>query len=327
MERPSRKTKVVNYCEAKDFDDDEDFACVKAPPSKKAREDGQQQEHKNSSSKSSSQESNSQSTVTQKSRRPLDEKLHERDLEAAITLSLLNTVDGIKAQSPSSNDVKVQLPVYENTDPSSMHFSNCSVDSTVLGLDEITSERKSATAIRQGKSNIKTTEEQRKKLQEEDEDYQPKLTPDSETDEDFSAPEESDDEEFTVKKISKTKKGKVAKNEKTKKPPASKREKQPSKPSKPKSQAPAASTPVRSPPAAKSAPKRPASSSPVFTSKPAVPVSPAGGRIPKWNPPGQIGKSPSSSLSPPVKSPGQGLRLGLSRLVRVKPLHPSVTSH
>lgn len=35
-------------------------------------------------------------------RRPLDERLHERDLEAAITLSLLNNADGIKDQSPTS---------------------------------------------------------------------------------------------------------------------------------------------------------------------------------------------------------------------------------
>lgn len=41
---------------------------------------------------------------------------------------------------------------------------------------------------------------------------------------------------------------------------------------------------------------------------------------------GQIGRSPTSSTPPAVKSPGQGLRLGLSRLVRVKPLHPGVGS-
>ncbi|KAG7267397.1 hypothetical protein CRUP_017746 [Coryphaenoides rupestris] len=44
-----------------------------------------------------------------------------------------------------------------------------------------------------------------------------------------------------------------------------------------------------------------------------------------------VGRSPSSSssssLGSGVRSPGQGLRLGLSRRVRVKPLHPSMTSH
>ncbi|XP_018542546.1 RAD51-associated protein 1 isoform X1 [Lates calcarifer] len=321
MDRPSRKTKAVNYCEAKDFDDDEDFA----PPSKKVREDVKQQEHKKPSSKSSSQESNSQPTQSQQSRRPLDQKLHERDLEAAITLSLLNNAE-IYDQSPSSKgDVKVQLPIDENTDPSSLHLSNCSVDGAVLGLDEITCEKGLTAPSRQRKAATKANEGPRKKLKEEDEDYQPKHTPGSESDEDFSEPDESEDEEFTVKKVSKTKKEKVAKK-KIKSPPSSKKENQPSKTSKSKSQA-AASTPQRGPPTVKPAPKRPPSSSIAPTSKPAVSLSPAGGRIPKWNPPGQIGKSPTSSHNPAGKSPGQGLRLGLSRLVRVKPLHPSVASH
>ncbi|XP_056223829.1 RAD51-associated protein 1 [Seriola aureovittata] len=329
MDRPSRKTKVVNYCEAKDFDDDEDFACAKAPPSKKAREDVVQQEHKKSSSKSSSQETNSQSTLSQKSRRPLDVKLCERDLEAAITLSLLNNAEGIKDQSPTTKgNVKVQLPVDENTDPSSLHLSNCSVDGAILGLDEITSEKRLPAPSTQRKAATNASEEQRKKLKEKDENYEPKLTPDSESDEDFSEPDESEDEEFTVKKVSKTKKKeKVTKNEKIKSPPASKKQKQPSKTSKSKSHAAAVSTPVRSPPTAKLAANRPASSSTVSTPKPAAALSQAGGRIPKWNPPGQIGKSPTSSQSSQGKSPGQGLRLGLSRLVRVKPLHPSVASH
>ncbi|XP_045928144.1 RAD51-associated protein 1 isoform X3 [Micropterus dolomieu] len=330
MDRPSRKTKTVNYCEAKDFDDaDDDFACAMAPPSKKAREDVKQ-EHKRSSSQSFGQESNSQSTVIQKSRRPLDEKLHERDLEAAITLSLLNNADGIKDQSSTSKgDVKVQDPVDENTDPASLHLSNCSVYTAILGLDEITLEKESLALSRQRKESVtKATEEHKKKPMDEDEDYEPKLMPDSESDEDFSEPAESEDEEFTVKKVSKTKKEKATKNVKTKpQPSASKKEKRTSKPSKSKSQAAAASTPVRSPPTAKLAPKRPASSSTASTSKPAFSLNPAGGRIPKWTPPGQIGRSPNSSQSPAVKSPGQGLRLGLSRVVRVKPLHPSVASH
>ncbi|KAM6962378.1 RAD51-associated protein 1 [Tautogolabrus adspersus] len=322
MDRPARKAKVVNYFEAKDFDDDEDFACAKAPPSKKAREDVKQ-EHRRSLSKSSSLESNYQTSVSQKSRRPLDERLQERDLEAAITLSMLNSVDEKKDQPlPTEGDGKVQVPVDENTDPTSLHISNCSVDIAVLGLDEITSEKGSLPPSRQKKA---AAEDQWKKPAEEDEDYEPKLTPDSESDEDFSEPAESDDEEFTVKKVSKAKKKeKVTKT--TQPQTASKKEKQPPKSSKPKPQAAAASPPVRSPTTAKLAPKRPAPTPVVPKSKPAVSLSPAGGRVPKWNPPAQIGRSPTSE-SLAGRSPGQGLRLGLSRRVRVKPLHPSVTSH
>ncbi|XP_010774894.1 adenosine deaminase CECR1-A-like [Notothenia coriiceps] len=187
--------------------------------------------------------------------RPLDVKLLERDLEAAITLSLLNNADGIKEQSDNSKD-----------------------------LDDITSERESAVLSRQRKS---AAEAQKKTLADEDDDeeYKPKLTPDSESDEDFSEPAESDEEEFTVKKISKSKKQKATKHEKTKPPSASKKEKQPSNPPKSKSPAAAVSTPVSSPPTAQAAPKRPPSSSTVFTAKPALPLSPAGGKIPKWTPP------------------------------------------
>ncbi|XP_019947750.2 RAD51-associated protein 1 isoform X1 [Paralichthys olivaceus] len=321
MDRPSRKTKTVNYREPNDCDDDDDFACAKAPPRKKARDDVKQQEHMKSSSKASSQENNSQSS--QKSRRPLDERLCERDLEAAITLSLLNNAEEVEDQSPTSKDIKVPIPLDENTDPSTLHLSNCSVNAAILGLDEITSEKVLPASSRQRKA---PTEEQRKNLKEEDDDYQPKLTPDSESDEDFSEADESEDEEFTVKKVSKTKK-KENVPKKIKSPPASKKEKQQSKTSKSKSVAAAASTPVRNHPAPKFVSKRPASSPTLPTFKPVVSLSPAGGRIPKWNPPGQMGKSPTSSHNPSGKSPGQGLRLGLSRHVRVKPLHPSVTSH
>ncbi|KAM4569297.1 RAD51-associated protein 1 isoform 2-T2 [Odontesthes bonariensis] len=328
MDRTSRRTKAVNYCEAKDFEDDEDFASVKAPPSKKAREDVRQEQRK-SSSKSSSEETNSQSTQSEKSRKPLDEKLLDRDLEAAITLSLLNGADGLKEKSPASKDVKAEIPIDENTDPSSLHLSNCSVDGAVLGLDEITPEKGSPASARQRKSSSKAAEVKRKNDDDDDdEDYQPKLAPDSESDEDFSEPADSEDEEFTVKKACKAKKNeKVTKKDKTKSAPASKKEKHPSKPLKSKSQTAAASTPARSPPTAKLAPTRPASSCSVSTPKSAASLSPAGGRIPKWNPPAQIGKSPMSSQSSAAKSPGQGLRLGLSRRVRVKPLHPSAAIH
>lgn len=324
MDRPSRKTKAVNYCESKDLDDDEDFACSKAPPSKKPKEE-MRHEQKKSTSSSSTQETNPKSVQSEKSRKPLDEKLYERDLEAAITLSLLNNSDGLQESPISKADVKVQSPIDENTDPASLLLSNCSVDGAVLGLDEITSEKGSPAAARHRKASTKAAEVQRK---DEDEDYKPKRTPDSESDEDFSEPEESEDEEFTVKKASKAKrKEKVIKKDKPKQSPASRNEKKQSKASNCKSQAAAVSTLGRNPPVDKMAPSRTPSFSTASSVKLASSLSPAGGRIPKWNPPAQVGKSPTSSQNLAVKSPSAGLRLGLSRLVRVKPLHPSVASH
>ncbi|NXH65505.1 R51A1 protein, partial [Rhabdornis inornatus] len=54
--------------------------------------------------------------------------------------------------------------------------------------------------------------------------------------------------------------------------------------------------------------------------------SPVTDRKPKWTPPAPSGSSNASVKCVPVKSPTHCLRLGLSRLARVKPLHPSATS-
>lgn len=313
MERPSRKTKVVNYCESKEFvDDDEDFACAKAPPSKKSKESLKELNNRKSIS---CQESRSLSQQSQKSRKPLEVKVYERDLEAAISLSLLNPSNETSNQSLSlKGDMIIQTTVDENTEPSVLLLSNCSVDGVCLGLDQITSDLSGPSKERKEVPDI-----QRNKLKTEDDDYQPCVVSDSESDNEYSE-HDSEEEEFTVKTASKTKKKQVTKNEKAKQTPSTKKEKKPQK-SKPT----VASTTTRTPLNIKNI-SEPTRSVSLKVSKPAVCLSPGVSRVPKWNPPGQIGKSPPMSNSAPVKSPGQGLRLGLSRLVRVKPLHPSVAN-
>ncbi|NWX49942.1 R51A1 protein, partial [Steatornis caripensis] len=54
--------------------------------------------------------------------------------------------------------------------------------------------------------------------------------------------------------------------------------------------------------------------------------SPVTDKKPKWIPPAASGSSNNSMKYVSVKSPTHCLRLGLSRLARVKPLHPSATS-
>ncbi|NXN07649.1 R51A1 protein, partial [Indicator maculatus] len=54
--------------------------------------------------------------------------------------------------------------------------------------------------------------------------------------------------------------------------------------------------------------------------------SPVTDKKPKWIPPAASGSSNNPRKYVSVKSPTQCLRLGLSRLARVKPLHPSATS-
>ncbi|KFV42705.1 RAD51-associated protein 1, partial [Gavia stellata] len=59
---------------------------------------------------------------------------------------------------------------------------------------------------------------------------------------------------------------------------------------------------------------------PLYTSSPVT------DKKPKWIPPAASGSSNNSMKYVSLKSPTQCLRLGLSRLARVKPLHPSATS-
>ncbi|NXJ25109.1 R51A1 protein, partial [Dicrurus megarhynchus] len=68
------------------------------------------------------------------------------------------------------------------------------------------------------------------------------------------------------------------------------------------------------------------SSPPEAAGRPLHASSPVTDKKPKWTPPAPSGSSNASVKCVPVKSPTHCLRLGLSRLARVKPLHPSATS-
>ncbi|NXY71058.1 R51A1 protein, partial [Glareola pratincola] len=67
------------------------------------------------------------------------------------------------------------------------------------------------------------------------------------------------------------------------------------------------------------------SSSSEAVGRPLHTSSPVTDKKPKWIPPAASGSSNNSMKYVLVKSPTQCLRLGLSRLARVKPLHPSAT--
>ncbi|KAI2665561.1 RAD51-associated protein 1 [Labeo rohita] len=343
MDRPSRNKKSVNYTDFQD-DDDEDFASVKPPP-KKARtsvKDPDSERNCKTTSVSPNEVVDLTSSGNRK-RTSLDDKLYERDLETALTLSLLDsprTQDGepttITDDHDSSQPPQCSPPVLTHCSAESSHLvseshsrpdsppvlSNCSIDGRSLGLNLISIDPSPTS----GSKQTETAEELIKPLKEkkkngDDEDYQPQNTPDSESDADFSEEDESEDEAFTVKK-----KKKVVQQKREKKaPPAAKnktekKDKQPIKASKAKSSAPSPAS-CRSPAAPVSGLKKTPTTPPL--SKPAVCSSPAGARLPKWNPPGLVGRSPGASQNAHVKSPGQGLRLGLSRLARVKPLHPN----
>ncbi|KAF4114855.1 RAD51-associated protein 1 [Onychostoma macrolepis] len=347
MDRPSRNKKAVNYTDFKD-DDDEDFACVKPPP-KKARtaiKDPDSERNLKTTSAPPNEVVDLTSSGSRK-RESLEDKFYERDLETALSLSLLDssrTQDGEPTTKTddrdSSQPPQCSPPILIHCSAEDSHLvsegqprpdsppvlSNCSIDGRSLGLNLISIDA-SPTSVSKQKE---TSEEQRKPLKEkkdnrDDEDYQPQNTPDSESDADFTEEDESEDETFTM-----IKKKKVVKQKTEKKaPPAAKnkmekKDKKPMKASKAKGSAPSPAI-CRSPAAPVSGQKAAPTTPPL--SKPAVCSSPAGARLPKWNPPGLLGRSPGASQNAHVKSPGQGLRLGLSRMARVKPLHPNAAAN
>ncbi|KAJ7329085.1 hypothetical protein JRQ81_015259 [Phrynocephalus forsythii] len=67
-------------------------------------------------------------------------------------------------------------------------------------------------------------------------------------------------------------------------------------------------------------------SSPELIGKPLKTSSPSTTKKPNWTPPGASGSNSSQMRKAPMKSPTQGLRLGLSRLAKVKPLHQSLVN-
>ncbi|XP_052409946.1 RAD51-associated protein 1 isoform X3 [Carassius gibelio] len=319
MDRPSRNKKAVNYTDFQN-DDDEDFACVKPPP-KKARmaiKDPDSERNLKTLSASPNEVADFTSSGSRK-RMPLEETFYERDLETALSLSLLDssrTQDG----EPTTKTVSECQPRPDSPPV----LSNCSIDGKSLGLNLISVDA-SPTRVSKQKE---TSEEQRKPLKDkkkdnrDDEDYQLQDTPDSESDADFTEEDESEDETFTVKT-----KNKVVKQKTEKKASAdakNKTKKKDEKATKAKGSAPSPAT-CRSPAAPVSGLKK-APTAPLL-SKPAVCSSPAGARLTKWNPPGLLGRSPGASQNAHVKSPGQGLRLGLSRMARVRSLHPNAASN
>ncbi|XP_073714933.1 RAD51-associated protein 1 isoform X2 [Misgurnus anguillicaudatus] len=340
MDRPPRSRKSVNYSDFQD-DDDEDFASAK-PPSKKARTAGKDpdSERNQKNSSASSSEVVDLTSSGHGKRVSLKDKLYERDLEAALTLSLLDrsgteerecttkTEAHERSESPPPVLTHCNADEHQHRPDSPPVLSNCSVDGNSLGLNLIIDLKTSPPSVSKKR---KVSEQKRNPLKEKDndkdEDYDPQNTPDSESDANFTEEEEeSEDETFTVTKKTNVKKmGQKTEKKTTQaaKPKKEKKEKTPAKASKVKNSAP---TPVisRSPAASVSVLKTPTTPP---LSKPALCSSPAGGRLPKWNPPGLVGRSPSASQNASVKSPGQGLRLGLSRLARIKPLHSNAAAH
>ncbi|XP_007469504.1 PREDICTED: RAD51-associated protein 1 [Lipotes vexillifer] len=331
MVRPARHKKPVNYSQFEDSDSDDDFVPATAPLNKKPRTTQKELklEQPEPKLKNLQEKDVPLQEKTPKKRMPLDDKLYQRDLEVALALSV-KELPAITIDVEESQDKNIGK--YGNSETEAMskspHISNCSVASDYLDLDKITEEGDSQGSQRRRKAASQAVVQQRKILLENSngdgaDDSEPDFATgeDSEDDSDFS--ESEDDESFTVRK-SKVKE--IKKKEVKGKCPVEKKEK------KAKSKrddvvisldsAPAAVKSESWPSSKKVSPSSEATRKPLQTRSP-----PAESKRPKWVPPAVSGSSSRSPLARvSVKSPTQSLRLGLSRLARVKPLHPNAAS-
>ncbi|XP_047598669.1 RAD51-associated protein 1 isoform X1 [Lutra lutra] len=332
MVRPVRHKKPINYSQFENSDSDDDFVSATAPLNKKPRTTPKELklETRKPKLKNLQKEDIPLQEKTPKKRMALDDKLYQRDLEVALALSVKElprvTTDVEEAQDKSTEKCGSSRI---RTVTKSPHISNCSVASDYLDLDKITEEEDLHGAQGKRKAASKAVVQQRKILLEgSDGDSANDSEPDSATgeesedDSDFSESED-DDEDFTM---GKNKAKEIKKKEVKVKSPVEKKEK------KPKSRCDTLEATSRdSAPAAVKSESQPSpkkvSLPSEATRKPLQIRSPsAESRKPKWVPPATSGSS-NSNRSPlagvSVKSPNQSLRLGLSRLARVKPLHPN----
>ncbi|KAM6216235.1 RAD51-associated protein 1 [Rhynchocyon petersi] len=331
--RPQRNKKPVSYAQLEDSDSDGDFVSAIAPLNKKSRTDPKElkRERTKPKLKNLEKEDFTLQEKTPQKRMALDDKLYQRDLQVALALSVKETPQVI-TDGPEPQGQSIEKCGEDETETVTKfpHMSNCSVASDYLDLDKITEEENSHDRQGRRKAASKAVVQQRKVLLEDSDgdnvdssepDFE--TSQDSEDDSDFDASE--DDENFTVRK-SKVKG--IKRKEVKVKPPEEKKDK------KPKSKCSTSVTSVDSVPAVKSefqpSPKKVSPPSNTIRKPLQIRSPPAESKRPKWVPPAASGSCSSTSRSPlpavSVKSPSHSLRLGLSRLARVKPLHPTAAT-
>ncbi|KAM6286962.1 RAD51-associated protein 1 isoform 1-T1 [Spheniscus humboldti] len=325
MARPVRRNKkIVDYSQFGDLeDDDEDFSCIVAPSSKKSRTQLKEpKKEKKEKQKKPHKELTPSQKQTPSKRISLDDKLYQRDLEVALALS-------VKEKPANIIEVQNSEEQGKNIESENVHrrplFSNCSVDSELLGLNQVMDDDVPRDDCRQRTAASKVPAHQKKLLTvDSDEgehatDSEPEPVPSEESEED-SDYSEGDDEDFAMGK----KKAKGNKKKTKQKMPAVREQKTPK--SKINTTVPPVVSPSRITEQKSEPTRKMMSSSSEPVGRPLHTSSPVTDKKPKWIPPAASGSSNNSMKYVSVKSPTQCLRLGLSRLARVRPLHPSATS-
>ncbi|XP_072922443.1 RAD51-associated protein 1 isoform X2 [Hemitrygon akajei] len=281
MPRPVRNKKIVDYSQNEDFDDDEDFACTSAPPSKKPRLKVDEKQKKGKSVKKDSQEAKVKKELPNE-RLPLDEKVYQRNLKTALIIS---------AQESTCED----KTTVENEGPSVRPRQRQAASGAVLKQRKILLDDRGS----DGECEKESGSEQDYITTEESESN----GSNTDTDEEFTFKNTSNKnkKQNTIKVQTKTKEKKCVKS--NSKDTALVPEK--SKPSMLTEISFSPTSPIAS-----------------QASSPST-----GLRKPKWTPPASKENSNAPLDRVFVKSPSQGLRLGLSRFAKVKPLHPSADNN
>uniref|UniRef100_A0A8D2P8M8 RAD51 associated protein 1 n=1 Tax=Zosterops lateralis melanops TaxID=1220523 RepID=A0A8D2P8M8_ZOSLA len=261
-----RNKKVVDYSQFGDLeDDDEDFA----PSSKKSRTQLKESKKEKKEKPKTPKEVTPSQTQTLNKRLSLDDKLYKRDLEVALALSVKEKfANPEEVQNSEEQGKNIESENTQRRPP----FSNCSVDSELLGLNQVTDDDVPEGDGRQRTTATKVPAHHKSLVVDSDDraheiDSEPESVPTSPIVSPSCTTEHSSEL----------------------------RQKVMSSPSEAAGRHLHASSPVTD-------------------------------RKPKWTPPAPSGSSNASVKCVPVKSPTHCLRLGLSRLARVKPLHPSATS-
>ncbi|XP_033919052.1 RAD51-associated protein 1 isoform X2 [Melopsittacus undulatus] len=324
MARPVRRSKkTVDYSQFGDLeDDDEDFACIGAPSSKKSRTQLKEPKEKKEKQKKPQKELTPPPKQTPSKRISLDDKLYQRDLEVALALSIKQKSANIAEVQQSEQGKDFEL---ENVQRRPL-FSNCSVDSEFLGLNQVMDDDvpRADGVQRTAASHVPAHPEKLLTVDSDDREHatdsEPECVPSEEESEEGSDYSEDDDEDFAMEK----KKAKGNKKKTRQKMPVEREKKTPK--SKINITVSAAVSPFGRTEQKSEQTQKMMSSSSGPVGRPLHTSSPVTDKKPKWIPPAASGSSNNSMRCVSLKSPTPCLRLGLSRLARVKPLHPSAAS-
>ncbi|GFO35077.1 rad51 associated protein 1 [Plakobranchus ocellatus] len=324
--RSSRAKKSITYSGLDDLSDD-DFADTTPPPPKKQRAE------KIANKKESNKEQDvsfcktmadiSGAESARKRRVPLSEKIYERELQQALEMSMVQSQNSQECiLAPAEMEEKREKNA--TTAPILNHIPGVIVDEEIELLEEVTEKQAGCVSNRPLRTRSNDTKDKHRDA--------PRLRPqadhENDDDDDYACNEESDEDSDLEEELSEDDSdfdSKATKKKKTPRKDTSKNSKSNRKDPVAKAVTPDNKSHVPAKPSGRLVSVK--GSTVQKTNKPSTQPLASSHSTPSsltssWKPPA-FASSNSSKLCT-VRSPTSGLRLGLSRNQKVKPLHPSV---